>query len=552
MWFFRAVAFDLDGTLTSGERIATEVLTAIDDTRRDHAVLLVTGRVKADLERVFPGLIEHFSAVVTENGAVLTTRTPDGWETRLLREPVDVAIDKMLADRSISTSRGDVLTAVDGRDAGVAADVISDLGLDSQVIHNRGRAMILPAGVTKGSGLRAGLQALGLGEHSAIAVGDAENDLSLLHAAEVGVAVADAVPSLKDHADLVLDLPDGKGVVDLLAGPLLTGRQRLCPSRRWITIGHHEDGSAATVPGSQASILVTGSSGSGKSYLAGLLCERWIDAGYALLVIDPEGDHLGLARRPGVHLVDASAGLPSPHDLMALLRFRQVSVVLDLSGIDLDAQLGYLDRLPAAIAAERAQYGVPHWVIYDEAHQQARLEQSHKVAVGTGSCLVTWRPELLSPELTDDIDVTISIAEPAGSAPATQTYATLTLGGASRSFQVGRRTSEHVRHQRKYAQSPLPPERRFYFHDQDRAKEAVSAATLEEFRHQVGHVDSSTLDFHLSRGDFSRWVAGIVADHALAGELARIEDNWGTRRAAAIERAREQICRAVERRYFQP
>ena len=30
MWFFRAVAFDLDGTLAVRDRVATEVITAID------------------------------------------------------------------------------------------------------------------------------------------------------------------------------------------------------------------------------------------------------------------------------------------------------------------------------------------------------------------------------------------------------------------------------------------------------------------------------------------------------------------------------------------
>ena len=57
-----------------------------------------------------------------------------------------------------------------------------------------------------------------------------------------------------------------------------------------------------------------------KSYLAGLLAEGWIDAGYSVLVIDREGDHLGLAQRPGVHLVDAAAHLPSPTDLLAIAR----------------------------------------------------------------------------------------------------------------------------------------------------------------------------------------------------------------------------------------
>lgn len=194
-----------------------------------------------------------------------------------------------------------------------ATEVIAGLGLDHQVVHNRAAAMILPAGVAKGTGLCAALSALGLNAHNAIAVGDAENDLTLLRTAEVGVAVANAVPSLAEHADLVLEKENGDGVADLLrTSPLLIDHPALWPSRRRITVGSLEDDTPASVPGSRASVLITGESGTGKSYLAGLLAERWMDAGYSVLIIDPEGDHVGLAERPDVVLMDGSTSLPSP------------------------------------------------------------------------------------------------------------------------------------------------------------------------------------------------------------------------------------------------
>ena len=151
-------------------------------------MILVTGRISGDLEAAFPGLGSHFDAVVTENGAVLHTRSG----LRPLAGPLDRAVGPALADRGIATHPGHVMLALDGQDAAAAVDVITGLGLDCQVVHNRGAAMILPAGVTKGTGLLAALDELGLSAHNAIAVGDAENDLALLHAAEVGVAVAGA------------------------------------------------------------------------------------------------------------------------------------------------------------------------------------------------------------------------------------------------------------------------------------------------------------------------------------------------------------------------
>ncbi|OOK66020.1 haloacid dehalogenase-like hydrolase family protein [Mycobacterium kansasii] len=62
-----------------------------------------------------------------------------------------------------------------------------------------------------------------LSPHNTVAVGDAENDLSLFGIAEIGAAVADAVASVRRSADLVLDKPDGAGVAELLSGPYLAG-----------------------------------------------------------------------------------------------------------------------------------------------------------------------------------------------------------------------------------------------------------------------------------------------------------------------------------------
>ena len=363
MWFFKAVALDLDGTLTENDRLADCGIAAVRASRADLKMILVTGRIFDDLEEAYPGLWSEFDAVVTENGAVMHARS----DMRLLATPVDPAVHPALASRGIAARSGRALLAIDGDAAATAIEVIAELGLDHQVVHNRGAAMIVPAGVTKGTGLLAALDELGLSPHNTIAAGDAENDLALLHAAEVGAAVANAVPSLAAQADLQLRSRDGTGIAELLAGPLLAGRQRLCPRRRWLQIGTCDDGGPVLVPGSQGSVLITGDTGKGKSYLAGLLAERWIDAGYAVLVIDPEGDHVGLAQRPGVHLVDAAAHLPSPADLLAIARPGRASLVLDLSGLPEEAKIRYLRRLPAAIAAERAEHGVPHWVITDEA-----------------------------------------------------------------------------------------------------------------------------------------------------------------------------------------
>ena len=500
MWYFRAVAFDLDGTLAENGSVHVEALRAIESGRRDREMILVTGRIGEEMDRCFPGLAAQFDAVVTENGAVL--RTPSG--ERPVCDPVDPAVDKALADRGVATRRGRVLVAVDGRDAGVAGEVIAQLGLDCQVVHNRAAAMILPARVTKGSGLLYALDELGLSAHNVVAVGDAENDLGLLQVTEVGVAVANAVPSLTQRADLVLDRADGVGVADLLTGRLLAGHGRLCPARHWVQIGEFDDGAPARVPGSQTSVLISGETGAGKSYLAGLLAERWIAAGYSVLVIDREGDHVGLAQRPGVHLIDAAEHLPGPTDLLSIARPNRASLVLDLSGLAADDKLDYVRRLPQAISAERARYGTPHWVIHDEAHEElwAADTQTAKLTVAEpGICLVTWQPDSLPAHVLADVGVTLDVkTSPSPSASGyVPLQASLRFGGEPpREFRLAERASTHVRHQHKYAATPLPTHRRFYFHESG-GETSAAAATVDEFCQHLRHCDLATLDYHLTR-----------------------------------------------------
>jgi hypothetical protein len=358
------------------------------------------------------------------------------------------------------------------------------------------------------------------------------------------------VPPLAAQADLRLGSRDGAGVAELLAGPLLAGRQRLCPRRRWLQIGTFDDGGPVLVPGSQGSMLIAGDTGRGKSYLAGLLAERWIDAGYAVLVIDPEGDHVGLAQRPGVHLVDAAAHLPGPADLLAIARPGRASLVLDLSGLPAEATTRYLRRLPAAVAAERAEHGLPHWVIADEAHltMPGGQASSGPGLAEPGMCIVTWQAGMLPATFRDTVDLTLATTTaPPADASLAVPRATIAAGGQQpRPFTVGARISPHVRHQHKYMAAPLPAERRFYFHT---LGQAGIAATLEEFSRHLRHCDPDILAYHLSRGDFSRWVTGTLADHSLGRQVAAIERDLSQHHAAALERARHQIMHAIDSRY---
>ena len=152
--YFRAVAADFDGTLAEGHG-RPDTLAALAEARaRGIRVILVTGRIMSELRAVFPDVEDHVDAVVAENGALVAA--PAG--VRLLAAPIDRAVSAALAARGVAHRNGQVLVACAAADEPAALEVIRGLGLDCQLVRNRAELMILPAGVTKGSGL---LEALG-------------------------------------------------------------------------------------------------------------------------------------------------------------------------------------------------------------------------------------------------------------------------------------------------------------------------------------------------------------------------------------------------------
>lgn len=114
-------------------------------------------------------------------------------------------------------------------------------------------------------------------------------------------------------------------------------------------------------------LLVQGNSGSGKSHLLRRLLEQ--SAGLVQqVVIDPEGDFVSLADRFG-HLVIEAADYTEAEtgSIAARVREHRVSVVLNLEGLEVDAQLRcagtFLNRL---FDAPRDQW-YPVLVVVDEA-----------------------------------------------------------------------------------------------------------------------------------------------------------------------------------------
>jgi len=212
---YLALATDYDGTLASHGAVAPETLEAL---RRLAAtgrkLILVTGRRIDDLIRVFPE-VGIFDRVVAENGPLLYR--PQSRETRGLSEPPPAAFVEKLRRLGVEPlTVGQVFVATEQPNERVVLEVIGELSLDLQVILNKSAVMVLPALVNKATGLRAALEELGVSAQDVVGIGDAENDEAFLAMCGCGVAVGNALDSLKVRADRVTIAENGAGVREMI------------------------------------------------------------------------------------------------------------------------------------------------------------------------------------------------------------------------------------------------------------------------------------------------------------------------------------------------
>jgi hydroxymethylpyrimidine pyrophosphatase-like HAD family hydrolase len=211
---FLLLATDYDGTLASEGRVERKTIAALERLRASgRKLILVTGRHMPDLSTVF-SRFDLFESIVAENGGLFYR--PATREEKLLCDPPSERFLALLRKRKIPFVPGRTVVASWLPHEKAVLKAIRDLGLDLQVTLNKDSIMVLPSGINKATGLAAALAELGISVHNVVAVGDAENDHSFLRAAECGVAVANALPSLKEQADLILGAAEGDGVIELI------------------------------------------------------------------------------------------------------------------------------------------------------------------------------------------------------------------------------------------------------------------------------------------------------------------------------------------------
>jgi HAD superfamily hydrolase (TIGR01484 family) len=566
---FHALACDYDGTLAHDSRVSASTVAALERLRASgRRLILVTGRQIAELLEVFPETV-LFDRVVGENGAVLYE--PRTQRLTALAEAPPASFDERLRAEGVSpVARGHVIVATWRPHETAVLATIREMGLELQVIFNKDAVMVLPSGVNKASGLAYALAELRLSPHNAVAVGDAENDHALLAMCECAVAVANALPALKDRADWVTAGSRGDGVVELIDAMIGSDLAGLAVplARHRIPLGTTLDGEEAAVMPYGETLLLAGTSGSGKSTFATAFVEALAARGYQFCIVDPEGDYADL--RLAATLGDRRR-VPSADEVLELLEPPERHLVVNLLGVSTADRPAFFARLLPRLQAMRAQTGRPHWIVIDEAHHllpDAADNRDPTVPLDVDDVLfVTVHPEHVSRRALSAVRRVVAIGETPGAtlagfaqhlglAPPKIEHGTVPAGEAilwtpSQGAWVHIRSilpqAEHQRHLRKYAEGELGPDKSFYFEGPGRRLH-LRAQNLQLFVQTAYGVDDETWLHHLRSGDYSRWFREVIKDAGLSEAAAAVEAEWDL----SAQESRDRIRALVEERYTAP
>jgi len=568
-----ALALDYDGTIASSGRFSPAVREAIAAVRQQGiAVALVTGRRVADLRQV-AGDLTCFDVVVAENGAVLEFPA-SGRHVVLAHSPRPEVLQE-LRRRHISVVAGECVLEAEASSAIPILEVVRALEQPLALMFNRDRLMVLPPTVTKSGGLGRALFALRLSIHNTVGIGDGENDHDLLDACEMGVAVQWGSPALRAVADEVIG---GAGPEDVAAYIRRLARQpRLTTAqmgRRRLLLGHQHNGEAVDLAVRGRTLLIAGEPGTGKSWLAGLICEQLILQGYCLCIVDPEGDYRALESLPAVTVLGGDDPPPHARELLHALRHPDVSIVVDLSKLSSHEKRHYVDSLLPLLAVFRRRTGLPHKILLDEAHYFLAGNESRQ-SIDTelaGYILVTYRVSSLDPSIRNASDTVVIVTRETdpneadalralchrSSSTSTlpdvfgelATTEAALLPGAEEArgqilrFQLAPRLTAHVRHQTKYLDMPVAEDQAFVFASDGRP--GARARTLKTFTGLLISLPPDLIEGHLRRHDFSRWIDGVFRDHPLASHVRRLEARV---RADEAREIAEIIAQAIRARY---
>lgn len=542
MWFI-ALATDYDGTLATDGVVTESTLATLQKfSKSGRKLILVTGRQLKDLVLVFPQM-DVFDLIVAENGGTLYF--PETKEERLIASEPPANLVAALTEKKVQPlDVGKCVVATWHPNENVVLETIRALGLEHQVIFNKGAVMVLPPGVNKSFGMEVALKELGLSRHNVVGAGDAENDLAFLTTCECSAAVANALPSVKEAADITTNGSRGDGVSELLEMVMNNEIEKVNLSRHNILIGHDLDGKEVTIEAHGKGMLIAGTSGSGKSTAVTGIVERLADKKYQFCLIDPEGDFevfeyaltTGNSQHP-----------PTIDEAAQQFKLPDTNIIINLLGIPLSERPQFLGDLLPRLTALRQTLGRPHWIVIDEAHHMLPKNENHVAKASAndmmGTILITVHPDELAQEALASLDKALIV----GSQPKEMLEKFATACGDSTTFdikdalepgeaffwqrgkdlkriKIAPPHTERRRHLKKYAEGDVGQEKSFFFTGPNKTLN-LRVQNLILFVQISEGIDDETWLYHLRKAEYSRWFAEAIKDEVLAKETAEIEEN---------------------------
>ena len=410
---YTAIALDYDGTIAHDGVVPEHVLDGLLRLKgTGRKLVLVTGRELDELLGIFPG-IALFDRVVAENGALLY-RPATGERKELGEPPAEVFVERLRAT-GMPLSVGNTIVATVRPHEAAVLEAIADLGLEYQVIFNKGAVMVLPPGCNKASGLKAALAELGLSPRNVVASGDGENDHALFELSEYSAAVANAVPKLKEAADHVTAGHHGDGVLEIVAGLIEHDLAQMPPRkpRRTLCLGKDEEGRDVVLPRRRASILATGEPGDTREFCMAVL-ERLCKKGYQVCVLDTRGDYADF--KPAV-VFGTAENPPAVDEVLTALEKPDVQAVVSLAAVPAQERHEFVDRLLVPLRKLREATGRPHWILVDEATDLLAASAHEDESPGTGAeniIFVTADPTALAPDILAAVHGVVACGHGAG------------------------------------------------------------------------------------------------------------------------------------------
>lgn len=215
----KAVVIDIDGTLTDEQRrldlIATAAIRELTV-----PVILASGNVLGFV-KCAAKLIGTSDIMIAENGGVVSMGFDGpvyvGENKARCQEVLEILKKHFKLEELDGSERRSEVALRRNFDIDAARQVLVDGNIREIELVDTGFAVhIKGVNVNKGTALVRIAEMMGLDTGDFVAIVDSANDIEMIRAAGLGVAVGNAHPALKDAADLVTTAKYGAGVLEAL------------------------------------------------------------------------------------------------------------------------------------------------------------------------------------------------------------------------------------------------------------------------------------------------------------------------------------------------